>query len=119
MHIEAIRDYCLEKKGVTESFPFDEHTLVFKVMNKMFLLASLNTETLRINLKCSPENAIRLRERYPAVRPAFHQNKSHWNTVVLDGTLDNRLITQWIDDSYSLVVSKLPKKLRIELNNTV
>ena len=83
MNIEQIREYCLKKKGVTEEFPFDEETLVFKVMGKIFLLASLDSIPLQFNLKCKPEKAIELREEYEAVRPDYHMNKRHWNTIIL------------------------------------
>jgi predicted DNA-binding protein (MmcQ/YjbR family) len=114
MNIEEIREYCLAKPGVTEGFPFDEETLVFKVGGKMFLLTDLeNPES--INIKCDPLDAIELRERYPAVRPGYHMNKRHWNTVFLDGTVPDDLICRWIDDSYDLVVAGLPKKIRDRL----
>jgi predicted DNA-binding protein (MmcQ/YjbR family) len=109
MNIEQIREYCLKKKGVTEEFPFDEETLVFKVMGKIFLLASLESIPLQINLKCDPEKAIELREEYEAVQPGYHMNKTHWNTIILDGTLPAKKIFEWIDDSYNLVVSGLKK----------
>ena len=109
MNIEQIREYCLKKKGVIEEFPFDEETLVFKVMGKIFLLASLESIPLQINLKCDPEKAIELREEYEAVQPGYHMNKTHWNTIILDGTVPAKKIFEWIDDSYNLVVSGLKK----------
>lgn len=109
MNIEELREYCLLKKAVTESFPFDETTLVFKVMNKMFALTSLEGE-LMVALKCDPELAISLREQYLAVKPAWHFNKKHWNGVQIDGSIDASLIKEWIDHSYDLIVSKLTKK---------
>lgn len=111
MDIEKIRNYCLRKTHVTESFPFNEETLVFKVMNKMFCLLSL-TPPHSINLKCDPEFAIELREKYDAVQPGYHMNKQHWNTIDLDGSISNKEITHWIDHSYELVVKSLPKKER-------
>lgn len=114
MHIEEIRDYCLKKKAVTESFPFDETTLVFKVMGKMFALAALEKASF-INLKCEPEKAIELREKYSAVLPGYHMNKRLWNTIQVDGSIPDKLIKEWIDDSYRLVIEKLPKKYREEL----
>ena len=111
MNIEDLRGYCLSKKSVTESFPFDETTLVFKVMNKMFAVTDLEGE-LSVSIKCDPELAISLREQYPAVRPAWHFNKKHWNNVLIDGSVDIPLIKEWIDHSYELVVSKLPLKDR-------
>ena len=109
MNIETIREYCIRKKGVTEEFPFNETTLVFKVMNKMFLLASLDSVPLSINLKCEPEKAIELRERYDSVEPAYHMNKAHWNSVIIDRTIPDKEILTWIDESYDLVVSGLKK----------
>ena len=116
MNIEELRAYCISKKGVTEDFPFDETTLVFKVMGKMFALTDLEGE-LSINLKCDPEKAIELREIYSCVLPGYHMNKTHWNTVKIDGTVAANLITGWIDHSYELVVEKLTKKQKEELIN--
>jgi predicted DNA-binding protein (MmcQ/YjbR family) len=109
MNIEQIREHCLKKKSVTEEFPFDEETLVFKVAGKIFLLASLESIPLQINLKCDPEKAIELREEYEAVQPGFHMNKKHWNTIIIDGSISIRKIFEWIDESYYLVVSGLKK----------
>lgn len=114
MHIEELRDYCINKKGVTESFPFDKVTLVFKVMNKMYALTTLDRE-LSINVKCDPEKSIVLRQEYEAIQPGFHMNKKHWNTVSIDGSLPIPLIKELIDHSYNLVVKSLPKKVREEL----
>lgn len=116
MNIEELRDYCLNKKGVTESFPFDDVTLVFKVMNKMFALTSLNKD-FSVNLKCDPEKAIELRETYSFVRPGYHMSKKHWNTIDIDFSTDEQLIKSWIDDSYHLIVQSLTKKLQKELND--
>lgn len=113
MNIEDIREYCLAKKAVTESFPFDDVTLVFKVMNKMFAIVSLEGE-LRISLKCDPEKAIHLRELYTAVTPGFHLNKRLWNTIEIDGLISDNLIKEWIDHSYDLIIDSLPKKTRLE-----
>ncbi|MBE0570680.1 MAG: MmcQ/YjbR family DNA-binding protein [Ignavibacteriaceae bacterium] len=109
MNIEQIREHCLKKKGVTEEFPFDEETLVFKVAGKIFLLASLETIPLRINLKCDPEKAVELREEYEAVQPGYHMNKKHWNTISIDGFVPAKKILEWIDNSYWLVVAGLKK----------
>ncbi len=109
MDIEKVRMYCLAKPHVTESFPFDETTLVFKVKNKMFVLLNLEVP-LSINLKCGPEKAVELREHYPYVLPGYHMNKRHWNTVLLDQAVDDDLLRAWIDDSYNLVAAGLPKK---------
>jgi len=116
MNIEQYRNYCIAKKGVTESFPFDETTLVFKVMNKMFALAGIENFTF-INLKCNPERAIDLREKFEGVTGAYHMSKVHWNSVSTLGDISDKLIYQWIDDSYDLIVSSLTKKLQKELEN--
>lgn len=110
--IEELREYCLSKKFVSESFPFDESTLVFKVHNKMFALFSLEKDPLRINLKCDPEKAIELREEYWQVIPGYHSNKKHWNTIIID-QLTLSQVCEWIEHSYNLVWEKLPKKLKI------
>ena len=110
--IEELREYCLSKKFVSESFPFDESTLVFKVHNKMFALFSLEKDPLRINLKCDPEKAIELREEYWQVIPGYHSNKKHRNTVIID-QLTLSQVCEWIEHSYNLVREKLPKKLKI------
>jgi predicted DNA-binding protein (MmcQ/YjbR family) len=109
MNIEEFREYCLLKPGVTEGFPFGEDTLVFKVMGKMFALTGLKGE-FRINLKCDPERAIELRERYPSVIPGYHMNKQHWNTVIINGTVDDDMIYKWIDHSFDLIVDSLKSK---------
>lgn len=112
MHVEAFRTYCLAKKGVTEHFPFDEKTLVFKVMDKMFALAPLERVPAQVNLKCDPERAIALREELEdVVQPGFHTNKKHWNTVLL-AQQPQSFYEELIDHSYDLVVSKLTKKAR-------
>jgi predicted DNA-binding protein (MmcQ/YjbR family) len=108
MNIESLREYCLSKPETTESFPFGEDALVFKVAGKMFMLAMLSGE-LRINLKCDPEKAMELREQYESVIPGYHMNKQHWNTVIIDGTVPDRLVKVWIDHSYEEVVKSLPK----------
>lgn len=100
----------MSKKGVTESLPFGPETLVFKVMGKAFLLTGMDESPLQFNVKCDPEKAIELREQYPCVKPGYHMNKKHWNTVVVDGSVSNRLLQQWITVSYNLVVSGLTKK---------
>lgn len=114
MNIEDIRLYCIHKNGVTESLPFDDTTLVFKVMNKMFALLNLKSNH-SINLKCDPDKAISLREHYDSVLPGYHMSKKHWNTILLDDSIPNDLIREWVDDSYDLIVLGLPKKLREEL----
>ena len=102
MNIEDIRAYCLSKPGVTEGFPFGEDTLVFKVKGKIFVLANLDGD-LSLNLKCDPEFALELRERYGSVIPGYHMNKKHWNTVYIDGTIPDKEILSWIDHSYKLI----------------
>ncbi len=114
MNIEILREYCLSKKAVSESFPFDETTLVFKVMDKMFVLTSLEGD-LRMNLKCDPIRAVELREQYYSIIPGFHMNKKHWNTVIIDGELDKEDLFELIDHSYDLVVKSLPKYKQKEL----
>jgi predicted DNA-binding protein (MmcQ/YjbR family) len=111
MNIEEFREYCIAKSGVTEEFPFDENTLVFKVAGKMFALTDLVDE-FSLTLKCDPERAVELREHFPAIKPGYHMNKDHWNSVSMDGSLSNKLIQELIDHSYQLVVNKLPVKLR-------
>jgi len=115
MNIEQIQKYCRKKEEVTESFPFDDETLVFKVANKMFCLANL-IHPISINLKSNPEKAIELREQFSEVIPGYHMNKIHWNTIMLDGSLSDSQIKEWIDDSYSLVVNNLPKKVKEKIN---
>lgn len=118
MDIESFREYCLSKKGVTEGFPFDEDTLVFKVMNKMFALTSLRDKPFRANLKCDPERAIELRETYDEITPGYHMNKVHWNTVVLgSGVISHDMALELIDHSYSLIVDSLPRKVKQEYDN--
>lgn len=114
MNIEELREYCISKKGVTEGFPFDEVTLVLKVGGKIFALTNLDGEP-SVNLKCDPELAVELRERYTSVTPGYHMNKQHWNTVMLDGTIPDPLIKAWIDLSYKLVLESLPKVKQREI----
>ena len=109
--IDVLREHCLVKKKVNESFPFDENTLVFKVYDKMFALISLEREPLQMNLKCEPEKAIELREEYYQVIPGYHSNKKHWNTIVLEN-ISIDFVKKWIDHSYDLVWQKLPKKIK-------
>jgi predicted DNA-binding protein (MmcQ/YjbR family) len=105
MNIESIRDYCISKKGATESFPFGDDTLVFKVNGKIFALVNLEGE-LSINLKCDPAFALELRERYASVTGAYHMNKKHWNTINLDGTIPDKEVFSWVDHSYDLIAGK-------------
>ncbi len=105
MDIESLRNYCISKKNVTESFPFDDETLVFKVEGKIFALVNLEGD-LSINLKCDPELALELRERYSAVIPGYHMNKKYWNTILIDGTIPDREVFSWIDHSFDEVLKK-------------
>ncbi len=111
MNIESLREYCLNKKEVTDGTPFGPDVLVFKVCNKMFALCDIQSFE-SINLKCEPEYAVELRERYQGITPGYHMNKLHWNTVMLDGSVPWKLVMELIDHSYELVVSSLPKKVR-------
>jgi len=115
MNIEEFRNFCIQKYGVKEGFPFDESTLVFKVMGKMFALIDVDLFE-SVNLKCDPDEAILLREKYEAVKAGYHMNKKHWNTIEFDGSLSDQEIFHWVNHSYDLVVSKLPQKLREEVN---
>ena len=110
MNIEEIRLYCLAKKGVTEEFPFDNDTLVFKVAGKIFLLTSLTFTPIRVNLKMDTELVGEYRDKYADVQPGYHMNKKHWNTVMVDGTLSLKLLQEMIDDSYNLVGEKRKQK---------
>ncbi|MEL6152598.1 MAG: MmcQ/YjbR family DNA-binding protein [Bacteroidota bacterium] len=114
MNIESFRKYCLQKVGATEDFPFDNQTLVFKVLGKMFALTDL-TLFESVNLKCAPEKALQLRAAHLGVTPGYHMNKKHWNTVKIDGSIPDALLYQWIDDSYQLVINKLPRAMRDQL----
>jgi predicted DNA-binding protein (MmcQ/YjbR family) len=112
MNIESLREFCLSKPYATECLPFDDVTLVFKVMNKMFAIIPTDEVELSISLKCNPDRAIELREHYPSIVPGFHLNKQHWNTVKVDGSISDKLIKELVDHSYSLIVNSLPKKVR-------
>jgi predicted DNA-binding protein (MmcQ/YjbR family) len=111
MNIEEYREFCITKKAVTESFPFDQTTLVFKVAGKMFAITSLNLP-FRISLKCDPDRAIELREQYTCIAPGYHLNKKLWNTITIDGTLTDDFLKELIDHSYELIVESLPKSKR-------
>jgi predicted DNA-binding protein (MmcQ/YjbR family) len=114
MNYEEIREYCLSKPGVTESFPFNDTALVFKV-GKMFAVLDLSDNSRGITLKCDPELAIELRERHPEVVGAWHFNKIHWNSVALDGKITDNQLKEWIDNSYDIVREGLSKKQKKEL----
>lgn len=115
MNIELLQQYCLAKKGVTEETPFGPDNLVYKIGGKMFLLASLDAVPLQFNAKCDPEEALQLRDSFPCVLPGYHMNKKHWNTVLVDGSVSDRLLQSWIDASYQLVLESLPKKVQAEI----
>ena len=115
MNTETLRLYCISKPGATESFPFDESTLVFKVGGKIFALLDIDSQPTTVNLKCDPERAVQLREEHAAVVPGFHMNKRHWNAVTLGGSLRSSDLHDWIDHSYELVVKSLSKAARSEL----
>lgn len=103
MNIEELREYVIQKPSVTESFPFGDSVIVFKVDNKVFLLVPLDTESLQFNAKCDPEKSILLREEYPHnILPGYHMNKKHWNTVQVNGVLSRNQIMELIDESYAL-----------------
>ncbi|HVT85850.1 MAG TPA: MmcQ/YjbR family DNA-binding protein [Chitinophagaceae bacterium] len=106
MNIESLREYCLSKPGVDESLPFGPDTLVYKVNRKIFLLTGLDEEQLSFNVKCDPDRAIELREEFSCVRPGYHMNKKHWNTVVVDGSVSSKQLKEWIDHSYDLICGK-------------
>lgn len=116
MNVEELRQYCLSKPATTESFPFDEVTLVFKVAGKMFALIGLDNPDLSINLKCDPNRAIELRQQYSSIAPGYHMNKNHWNTVQINGELHPEMIRNLIDHSYELIVNSLTKKTRTQFN---
>jgi predicted DNA-binding protein (MmcQ/YjbR family) len=115
MNIEAFREYCLGKPAATEGTPFGPDDIVFKVAGKMFAIAALMEVPPTVNLKCDPDLALELRDRYEQVRPGYHMNKKHWNTVVLDGVIPQVEIRKMIDHSYDLVVQSLPKAKRGKL----
>ena len=114
MNIEDLRDFCLSLNGATESFPFGESTLVFKVLGKIFCLMDLEGE-FSVNLKNDPEKIVQMREEFPAVSPGYHMNKKHWNTVFIDGSIPSELIREWIVESYEQVLKGLPVSKKNEL----
>ena len=115
MNIEEFRDYCLSKKYVTECFPFDEKTLVFKVADKMFALSGLENQPSKVNLKCDPEKAIELRAEYSDIIEGFHMSKKHWNTITIEGNISNKFLKELIDHSYNLVVKGMTNEKQREL----
>jgi predicted DNA-binding protein (MmcQ/YjbR family) len=112
MTAAALRRWCLARAGTTEEFPFDATTSVFKVAGKMFALGNLRSGPLRVSVKCDPELAVQLRAAYPAIAPGYHLNKRHWNTITLDGSLDDKTVFDMLEDSYDLVVAGLPRAKR-------
>ncbi len=111
MTLEAFRSHCMRKPGFSEDFPFGPETLVFRVAGRIFALMDAD-DFVSVNLKCDPERAIELRERYEGITPGYHMNKRHWNTVVTDGSVPGRLLLELADHSYELVRAALPKKVR-------
>ena len=107
-----LRRWCLDHPGAIEDFPFSPDTSVFKVGGKVFAISALAREPLTVSVKCEPDLAAQLRHTYPAIRPGYHLNKRHWNTITLDGTLPDELVRDLVEDSYDLVVSALPKRGR-------
>ena len=116
MNLQQLQSYLLSKKATTEETPFGPENLVYKVAGKMYALVPLDADPLTISLKCEPGQALFLRDVYPAVRPGYHMNKAHWNTVTLDGSIPEAEIWGMIDDSYDLVVGGLSRAARAALN---
>jgi predicted DNA-binding protein (MmcQ/YjbR family) len=110
MNIESLREYCLKKKFVKEEFPFGDSALVFKVKGKIFLIARLDQSPLEFNIKSDPDKAVERREEFDAIRPGYHMNKKHWNTILVDGTLKDNFLQEMIDESYALIVSSLKRE---------
>ncbi|MHB9851037.1 MmcQ/YjbR family DNA-binding protein [Streptomyces krungchingensis] len=114
---QELRTFCLSFNAAVEDFPFNPQTSVFKVLGKLFALTHLDAAPLTVNLKCDPEDAVRLRGEYPGlVVPGYHMNKRHWNTVTADGSLPDKLVRELIEDSYDLVVAGLPRAERLRLD---
>jgi predicted DNA-binding protein (MmcQ/YjbR family) len=115
MDANDLRAWCLEQPGAVEEFPFGPETSVFKVARKIFAISALDRTPLNVSVKCEPELAVALRASHPAIRPGYHLDKRHWNTVTLDGSLPDHIVRDMIEDSYDLIVSALPKRMREEL----
>jgi predicted DNA-binding protein (MmcQ/YjbR family) len=115
MDAAGLRAWCLRQPGAIEEFPFGPEHSVFKVAGKIFALSALEHRPLEVSVKCEPELAVALRRSYPAIRPGYHLNKRHWNTITLDGSLSDRLVCDFVEDSYDLVVSALPARVREQL----
>ena len=116
MDADELRDHCLTFRGSTETFPFGAETSVFKVAGKIFAITALAREPLQVSLKCDPLLAVQLRDAHSAVRPGYHLNKQHWNTVTVDGSIPDQMLEDMVEDSYDLVVSKLSRSRRRALN---
>jgi predicted DNA-binding protein (MmcQ/YjbR family) len=117
MDVDGLRRWCLAQAGAIEAFPFGPEHSVFKVGGKMFALSALDRTPLEVSVKCEPELAVQLRDSYGAIRPGYHLNKRHWNTITLDGSLPDQLVCELIEDSYDLVVDALPKRTRQQLGS--
>ena len=117
MEIDFFREYCLKKPGATESTPFGPDNIVFKVGGKMFALLALDEIPPAANLKCDPDRALELRDRYEEVTPGYHMNKKHWNTVEIAGGIPDDEVRKMIDHSYTLVVQSLPKVQQARLRS--
>lgn len=115
MDSRALREWCLRQPGAREEFPFGPETAVFKVSGKIFAISRLDDAALGVSVKCEPDLAVALRETYPAITPGYHLNKRHWNTVTIDGSLEDQFVRDMVEDSYDLVVAGLPKRVREHL----
>ncbi len=115
MDAAGLRAWCLEQPGAIEDFPFGPETSVFKVAGKVFALSALARTPLAVSVKCEPDLAVALRGSHPAINPGYHLNKRHWNTITLDGSLSDQHVRDMVEDSYDLVVSALPRRVREEL----
>ncbi len=115
MTLDILEQTLLSKNRAKKEFPFGDDVMVFKVINKMFALIPLDDDTLKINLKCDPQDALAYRDIYKCVNPGYHMNKKHWNTITLDGTMSDDILIEMINDSYDLVVDKLTKKEKAQL----
>jgi predicted DNA-binding protein (MmcQ/YjbR family) len=115
MDLDVLRNHCLSKSGTDEGYPFGPGVLVMKVGGKIFAIIAEDAEPLQVSLKCDPDIAVALRQKHAAVRPGYHLNKRHWNTVTVDGSVTAGQLLEWVDDSYDLVVDGLPRALRHEI----
>lgn len=115
MNAETLCEYCSSLAGASQTFPFGPETSVFKVAGKIFAISRLAAEPLEVSVKCEPLLAVQLREAHPAIRPGYHLNKQHWNTITLDGSIPDRMVMDMVEDSYDLVVSRLPRMRQVAL----